>query len=1148
MNKQDFQAKLQTCYFQSKVRTTNRFFKSNIRLSDSSDTSSVVKLFTQDFGDDTETWCITENGNLSFTKLSNINTSSTTSNVVVFKNLKNMIVSCCTFNVQNAIMYIGCKDGSVWHASKQQPGALPYSHDNCVVAIASAHSVLVSAGEDHVVTVFNLDKNIVMTTINSRNEICKMHVMATLQHCPVAVADEKGIVSVMSPYRSRKSGDIVQTCCTLGDAAVDLSDIVLFGRTCLIGLTAHTIQIWCLTTIVNNEEIISILSQPLYSLVRRITAPSGITFQNCSKTTGCSQKILTTCTNGNILIWDPLLSSVVGVLQGELSSTPKPVCYSPSTGVVMSYSNTRQSLEIFDTLSSNCVMKTQSLSALPISCSAVDDSEGIFLASTDSDGVLYVFAGKGNETWLRTKTQGHRITALEAISLHEIPGYGVVVTGNTNGCVETFVFSKDTPLSEIELGKASKQKLQPYPGLSKVTMIQKLSEDRILTGCDSGPVLLWKVALEGLNKLTSLSTPDGLRSAVNLESIGVTALGFESGSISLWNNINWTKITEVSDAHKRGVASIGGIVMADRNKVLITSIGTDRTVVKTWRYTQDSLRLEGSVPLPAECSQALLWGGGSSNYVFVQNTDGVVFATDLLNADHGPVRMYSTTVLRYWSVRGSTSPVVLTSGFKDISIISVWNNDMLHSQFFSNQLMEEFRTACMSSGGVTDLLDTLIKSHPSYPGVLMTSSLCTTIQQSMFAKAIIFKCPNFVSKYLSHLPLAVTVRSTFRGKSYSLLGIALLHDDMQSVDCILNIWSNLLTDDPSSTEECAWHPADLFDDIKLLSRKVPHKCADFLSHMKLAKAHEVCTREVSSRPLGKDEMWMRGAAMRVIPELWKTCVPEDGPAFPELESRYFEDGIMVTARLETPHIAHQSPYEQIFADSISVTHPTLALEHNNAIRIAQNEDWDENITSEKHEVTHSTMTIPNPITSFQPHIAVEGFCHPIPHAAAGSDFIRLCMRCCEYSGHHMLLSSPVVYTVLDFKWNTYTSKFHWNSIVHYVSLLLAFSMLNVYFDTLYSQPSETGLDILVWIVSLLLIVSYGTLMFQELLIICVNGMFHVFYQSMLFNIITYGMALCGLIIQIIPREDNSFHTSFTTRCVLSSASILLYSKLLLYLA
>lgn len=963
-----------------------------------------------------------------------------------------------------------------------------------------------------------------------------------------------GIVSIIWPLRARMSGDIVQTCCALDAPPLDICDITVFERTCFVGLTRKSFQIWSLTTFVDGVEVISVLNEPVHSLVRRVRAPDGVAFETCCSSGGLAQKLITSCSDGNILVWDPIAACVISSF--ITSTTPaefsqvlaqqKFVRFCHAEGLVL-HNDSCSSMKVFDVNSSKCVTKTISVSSDVITCASIDDSFRPVVVSANPAGDIYVGKGKGLELLTPGKPNTPRVSAIEVIVLSDSPEFIVVVTGNANGSLDTIVYSLVYLTQSDSIGYPTVRLLlsdafnvQPYKKETKVNLVQSLGENMLLTGCEDGSPILWIVTLKGLSKIGFLQASSTLTCAVIHREDNIIVCGYADGSIIVYDSSTYVVVASIPTAHAEGVLQVGIVYDSDRCRTYISSVDKFSLTVRLWKYLFRSVKLDRDVSLPEGCRKVQLWTGGPCNLAFVENKDGTVFSVDLLRIRDGPVAYYLDTTFRFWMVSGRSGPVMLSSGALDMNVISVWNNGAHSQHFLDTRISDAFVTNCLSKpDSVSTQLQTLLRSHPHYPNFLLSSHSLSSDMQTLFAKAILYNFPAFVTTFLPEAPLAVTIPSCIRGESMSLLSLAIVQGDMSSIDCILSTWSKLMSTSSSSLEENVWHCSELFHDIKFLSRRMPSKCSSFIAGLHIPPSHAICIKGCLSRPVSKDEFWMRGTALRVVPDLWAN-ISDSGPAYSEMESRIYDDGQSSTRNFESPHTSMQTKFSSEVDGKGMQYHPSVLLENLATERMQMNEsqNWD--------AMAHDDISdIPNPIKMFQMSVVVQAHCHPIPHAA-GSDFLKLCLRCCCATGSNALLCSPSVTTVLDYKWNTYVYSQQINRTIHFVSLLAVFTMLNVYFDTLVQQPTETGLEILVWLLSIILIVNYGVLMFQEVLVICINGISFVYYHSMIYSILAYGTAFCGLVLQVTPQDNHGWlqiNTSFNSRCILAAASIMLYLKL-----
>jgi hypothetical protein len=396
---------------------------------------------------------------------------------------------------------------------------------------------------------------------------------------------------------------------------------------------------------------------------------------------------------------------------------------------------------------------------------------------------------------------------------------------------------------------------------------------------------------------------------------------------------------------------------------------------------------------------------------------------------------------------------------------------------------------------------------------------------------------------------------------------------------------------------------ELFQDFKLLALRHPTKFSQFLTQLPLLPNHSIIQRNYSTHRMtssfsfsspssallsfggtgsGVEEMnsdvcMMRGTEYRVVPSFWSSLnssVTGNGGGaaskgtYPDLMGRVLapEDEEILWKPFEQPHDCQAM--QQSFTSAISHTSrsllsqsrkrigpPATAAADSAADSGAVEEEEEEKIAQEGQEGEESGGE----------GIMVQSFIHPIPHAASGIEFLSLCHSTHQLTGSKSsLLSSPLVSSVIDYKWNSFFSTSYHSRVFHSLFLLILFSFHCVYYEELNNSPTKTGLPALVFIVSVFLLINYLILFFDlclRHLTLAVmtetsssaSALFILTDTWFLIGSSAYLSVITGIAMILLNRHDPSsseeqhgikMHTSFNARCLLSAASLLLFLQFL----
>jgi hypothetical protein len=560
------------------------------------------------------------------------------------------------------------------------------------------------------------------------------------------------------------------------------------------------------------------------------------------------------------------------------------------------------------------------------------------------------------------------------------------------------------------------------------------------------------------------------------------------------------------------------------------------------------------------------------------------------------------------AISGNTSPILLTCETHlstQIQTLHVWNND-LHDldQFYHTSLllaMDQTSTLAAASAAASSWdqpfseasLSSLIESHPHYPTSLLVSEITSTQPHSFFFTTLLSN-PTLFRKYLPKVPIAVTQSAFVRSSKHTLLSYALQLKDGAAVDLILSQWITLLSSSSSlqsGYETCRsqYHLMELFQDFKLLASLQPTKFAQFLVQLPLLTNHSVVQQNYSTHRMvsfsspssallnlggggsegeeNGDVCMMRGTEYRVVPSFWSSLNSTGAVkgAYPDLMGRVLapEEEEIFWKPYEQPHdcqalqqsftsgIAHnphQLHHKKILLSLVSSLQPVASSK--------SKDDHPEEIEEKEEkgsDVTRGKDWSPQASLSASEGIMVQSFIHPVPYAASGIEFLSLCHSSHQLTGSKStLLSSPLVSSVIDYKWNSYFSKSYHSRVFHSLFLLVLFCFHCVYYEELTNSPSKTGLPALVFIVSIFLLFNYSLLLLdlflrflteRSPLTVLGDPWFYVGTSAYLSVITGISMILSNRS-DSPAAEDVRIHSSFNSRCVLSAASLLLFLQFL----
>lgn len=335
------------------------------------------------------------------------------------------------------------------------------------------------------------------------------------------------------------------------------------------------------------------------------------------------------------------------------------------------------------------------------------------------------------------------------------------------------------------------------------------------------------------------------------------------------------------------------------------------------------------------------------------------------------------------------------------------------------------------------------------------------------------------------------------------------------------------------------------NDLKILSRELPAKFAELVSRLNIPKNHSINTFQCHSRFIRHGEYWMRGSALRTARGFWSHV---EHRAYPDLATRRLEpEEEVYLYHLEMPHSSSklQMPFSASVESSDRKAHPSIRYAGDDVSpeSMIVLDAWDQDDLIRLGKINRKKVA---------PHqergAMVQAYIHPIPFAAAGTEFLRLCHRCASDTGRNDVMSTPAVTTVLDYKWHTYFKDLHHAALFHYAFVLMLFTFHSIYFDHMMDSPAITGLPVLAFVAALFLIISFLLLLGSELITAIAGYLDPTRKMWFCVGVMAYVVAITGLSIQLrAAAYELHMNSSFTGRSVLSVATLLLYFKFLNYL-
>jgi WD40 repeat protein len=1060
---------------------------------------------------------------------------------------KKLVFTCSDYNSSAEKLFLGTITGAIWETDFESVRELNTNHKDEVTAIVSTQSTLFSAGKDRIVCMYSTEQGAIIATVSSEFDIRFLHIFTSIRGFPLAIADSSGCVSVWSPSRLKKSkqANTVQNVCNLNENLIALFQAVVLGNTAMVCVTNGWIRIWGVAIELEGAQVLSILNDEVFSLMRSIEAPDRVTF-----TTGCVlnsevPSILTGCSDGSILQWEPNFGSQIR--RFDISTKPTSfILYIPSQEVIVSC-DVNNTLCVIDPFSTPCVSQLGPISSASVTCAAACEVSRIVIAVGDADGRIFKYDGTAVSSSTLPIDGHHAVTALE-VMITKISNHVVAIAGYANGTLETYIFDGTDPADNCEFSTATKITTQVYA--SPVTFIRNADDDRVITACEDGETYLWNVSITGVS--TCFEKIKVLENCTKVHCIGINprndifAMGSMQGDLMLWDTKRWQEITSVTSAHgTSAVRSVGFMFSEKKLSRYIVSVGATDSLVKCWKLKANKLTLENTIELPATCERAEVWGREESSLLFVQTKTGLLYVLDILNNSLGPLRFFSIdeSACSFWQVCGTH-----TAMFMDVDDqsgkINVWNNDLTPAESSRVRVLNIFNECLLDSHHVSPALDAVLRSHPLFPTFLLETDPNSNCQ-TLFSKAILGRFSHFVTTYLPTIPAAVLQPCMFKGRPRSLLWLALKMKDFDSIECIVEIWMQFLVEEPDTIEMSSFSNSEMMNDLKILSRELPAKFAEMVSRLSIPRNHVINMDQCHSRFIRHGHYWMRGSGLRTVRGFWSHV--ERRP-YPDLATRRLEpDEEAYLYHLEAPHASHmlQMPFTDRVESSERKAHPSIRY----AGVVASPEDsivlddWDEDDLVRLGKVNRK---------KFAPEqdkgTMVQAYIHPLPYAAAGTEFLKLCQRCSANTGRDDVMSSPAVTTVLDYKWHTYFKDLHHASLFHYAFVLVLFTFHCIYFDHMMDSPAITGLPILALVVALFLILSYVLLLAQETITFLNSYLDPTRKMWFCVGVLAYVIAIAGLSIQLRAAfYEVHMNSSFTSRSVLSVATIFLYFKFLNYM-
>jgi len=1122
-----------------------RLFKTYFPNHDENVVSMLAKISSGDGGKE-EMMTVDGMGGLTIIDIDPLSTSLYKCHTVELFEGKQLSFTCSDYNSVACKLYLGTTDGAVWETDFESVAQLNINHADEITAIVSTLSALFSAGKDHLVHMYSLDRKEIIATISSEFDIRFLHMFTGIRGCPVAIADSSGCVSVWSPHRLKKSKDrTVQNVCNLNENLIALFEATVFHQTAMVSVTSGWIRIWSVATTVHDVEVLSILNDEVFCLMRSIEAPDRVKFTTACVVNTSVPSIITGCDDGSILEWEPNFGSLIR--RFSVSSKPTSfILFIPSQHVIVSCDVTN-TMCVIDPYSTPCVNQLGPVSNATVTCAAACEVSRIVIAVGDAHGRLFKYDGAKASTSTDAIPGNHAVTAIE-VMITKISNHVVVIAGYANGLLETYIFNGVDSNNNCDFSTATKIRTHAYD--SPVTFIRNADDDRVITACKEGDTVLWNVTITGIS--TCFEKIKVLENCHKVNCIGINprndifVMGSMQGDLLLWDTKNWKEIFRIKNAHADdAVRSVGFMYNEKKLARYVVSVGMNDSLIKCWKLKANKLILENSIELPAICERAEVWGREESSLLFVQTKTGLLYVLDILQNSLGPLRFFSVdeTVGSFWQVCGTHTAMFIDVD-DETGKVNVWNNDLTPAESSRARITNIFNECLVNSHRVSPALDSVMRNHPLYPTFLLETDPHNN-GQTLFSRAILGKFPNFLTKYLSVIPEAVVQQITFKGKQRSLLWLALKLADYESVDCIIEIWLKLLLNESDNVEQSAFSTSELMNDLKVLSRELPAKFADMVTRLSIPKNHVINVENCHSRFIRHGHYWMRGSTLRAVRGFWSHVEKRE---YPDLATRRLEpEEEVYLYHLEAPHASDklQMPFTCSVESSQRKAHPS--------IRYAEGppspddeivlDDWDDDDAIRLGMVNRKKFAPEKDKGSM-----VQAYVHPIPYAAAGTEFLKLCQRCTNNTGLSDVMSAPVVATVLDYKWHTYFKDLHHASLFHYAFVLILFTLHCINFDHMMDAPAITGLPVLALVVTCFLIVSYVLLFAQE----CITFLSAYLDQTrrmwFIVGVMAYVTAITGLSIQIRAAfYEIHMSSSFTGRSVLSVATVLLYFKFLNYM-
>lgn len=954
-----------------------------------------------------------------------------------------------------------------------------------------------------------------------------------------------GCISVWSPRRPK--GANIQICGRTNENLCCLSEVRLFQRTCLMILTKEHLRIWSVSAIAKDVEVLSVLSESMYYAVRTMPAPDGLHFTSCAATVGTSPLICTALSDGSAILWEPVSRSPIRRFTNittNLHVLNSHMEYLAGEGLWV-FGDANCGITVLDPQSTSCILRSDTIPKnTSITAVAMVEQFGLILIG-DNAGQVTAFVKGLTTHCFGCSASLSAITAIASCSRSE--SSVLILVACADGMVMSYTY-------DFRETGAVPQVTERTPNEYALVKL-KFFDSRRVVGVDTqGVVSVWNVLNDSLQKHMNIRDSYGTLDFVAVSSEEILVTGHVSGEVIMWDSLLWHSIGVLQLTHATGVASVGYYYDAPLARKYVITIGKGDNTVKMWDLTTESLHR--SFLLPFDCVSTSLWDHGSSPILYVQTADRSLCAIDMLRPESGPLRYFSRLSSKsLWCVSGHAAPFLMCTS-RSNRFVEIWNNDVNDTyQMAKNNMLDAFKHSCVEHE-VCEWLDRAIVTHPSFPQCLLESNPSDG-GLTIFGQSILAGFPTLLRKYLPKIPVAVTQSYLIGNKARSLLWLALQRNDMESVEYILDAWRAILMETSHDIESNSWNTSELFVDITLLSVCLPARCAAFISSLSLLRAHPITMKGCNTKAGEGCELWMRGSYWRTIPSFWQYVTH----AYPSVSDTEYDD---LTRRVEMLHLT--SPHLNVDLHSQFVPVIGGSLQLNRGFDVSRLSLSPRLRSSFKSKLlTHKQLSsVSQPVLakgeSFKcvaaedhPYlitgthesennygIPVEGYIHPIPHAAAGVDFLQLCVSCRSYATDDSnVLSSPVVATVLDYKWNTGCRYHHYNSTVNNIFSLALFTVICVYFDVMVTSRNTTGMPVLAGIVTIVLIVNYFICLLDEV-VFC--GLKHGFYQMItdlwfMWGVISYGMALCGLIMTFVE-----YHSSFDSRCILAAAAFMLYIK------